>query len=180
MPSPPTFESELLDAISEATDPDEILRAAFDALDDTLDLLLRTMFYQDDFSVKYLVNSLLTTDGPLGDMMVRAKLLLALGLIDKTTYQDLDIFTNLKAWTKLSDKSISFTDQDIIFELNRLSPIKRNLLIEFDQGLIKNLEEPMLKMHLSRHQEKVRSMIILAVIELIEILSKGKSKIYRS
>lgn len=172
MSNPPACESELLDAISEANDPNEIIRAAFDALDDTLDILLRKIFYKDDFAVKYLVNSLLTTDGPLGDMMVRAKLLLGLGVIDKNTYQDLDIFTNLKMWTKLSDEVISFTDQNIIFELNRLSPIKRSLLIEFDESLIKNLQEPLLSMHLSRHREKVRSMIILAVIELIETLSK--------
>ncbi len=171
------FESELLDAISEASDPSEIIRAAFDVLDDTLDMLLKHIFYNDDFAVKYLVNSLLTTDGPLGDIMVRAKLLLALGVIDKTTYQDLAIFINLKTWTTLTNEVISFTDQDIIFELNQLSPIKQSMLIEFDQHLIKNLKEPMLGMQLSRHTEKVRSMIILTVMALIEILSKNTVKV---
>ncbi len=109
--------------------------------------------------------------------MVRAKLLLALGVIDKTTYQDLAIFTNLKTWTTLTDEVISFTDQDIIFELNQLSPIKQSMLIEFDQHLIKNLKEPMLGMQLSRHTEKVRSMIILTVMALIEILSKNTVKV---
>lgn len=172
MPIHSSHETELLEAISEAVGAGECLMAAYDALDDTVDTLLKSIFHKDDYAVKFVVDPLLNNDGPLGDILVRTKLLLGLGAISKAVYDDIDIFVTLKEWSKIQENKISFTDADIIFELNKISAIQKIMPIEYDAKFIEGMEKPMLDMVLGRHYQKVQSTIVLAVTDIVNELCR--------
>ncbi|MGV2986462.1 MltR family transcriptional regulator [Vibrio sp. E150_011] len=172
MPLHPPNETELLEALSEAKDASECLMAAYDAIDDTLDALINSIFHKDDYAVKYVVDPLLTSDGPLGDILVRAKLLLGLGVISKQVYDDIDIFVTLREWTKHQENNVSFTEVDVIFELNKVSAIQKMMPIEYDAKMAEGLDAVMLKMYLERHYQRVKSTLILAVTEMVSTLCR--------
>ncbi|MFC5080603.1 MltR family transcriptional regulator [Vibrio thalassae] len=172
MPLHPPNETELLEALSEAKDANECLMAAYDAIDDTLDTLINSIFHKDDYAVKYVVDPLLNNDGPLGDILVRAKLLLGLGIISKSVFDDIDIFVTLREWTKHQSNEVSFTERDVLFELNKISAIQKMMPIEYDPSMTEGLEGVMLEMFLERHYQRVKSTIILAITELVETLCR--------
>ncbi|MCW8345894.1 MltR family transcriptional regulator [Vibrio sp. ZSDZ65] len=172
MPLHPPNETELLEALSEAKDASECLMAAYDAIDDTLDALINTIFHKDDYAVKYVVDPLLSGDGPLGDILVRAKLLLGLGVISKEVYDDIDIFVTLREWTKLQENNVNFTEVDVIFELNKVTAIQKMMPIEYDASMAEGLDPVMLKMYLERHYQRVKSTLILAITELVSTLCR--------
>ncbi len=175
MPIHPINETDLLEALSEATSASECLFSAYDALDDTVDALLNNIFHKDDYAVKFVVDPLLKNDGPLGDIMVRAKLLLGLGVISKTIYDDIEIFVTLKKWVKIQEESVSFTETDIIFELNRISMIRSIMPIDYDPSFFDGLSEDLLTMSITRHHQKVKSTIVLAITEIVNQLCKDNS-----
>ncbi|MGR5063338.1 MltR family transcriptional regulator [Photobacterium sp. DNB22_13_2] len=172
MPIHPTNESELLEAIAEAEGAAEVLLAAYDALDDSVDALLQNIFHKDDYAVKFIVEPLLTNDGPLGEIMVRGKLLLGLGVISKEIYDDIEVFVTLKEWAKVQGDDVSFTDENVLFELNRVNAIAKIMPINFDAETISSLSGPMLNMYLGRHNQKVQSTIVLAITEIVNQLFK--------
>lgn len=165
-------ETELLEALSDAKDASECLLAAYDALDDTLDAVINTIFHKDDHSVKYVVEPLLKSDGPLGDISVRAKLLLGLGVISKTVFDDIEVFVTLKEWTKFQDSEVSFTEVDVIFELNKVGAIQNSMPIVYDEAMVEGLDDLMLTMYQERHYQRVKSTIILAITELVAVLCR--------
>ncbi|CAH0528745.1 MltR family transcriptional regulator [Vibrio hippocampi] len=170
MPLHPPNETELLEALSDAKDASECLLAAYDAIDDTLDTLINRVFSKEDHAVKYVVDPLLKSDGPLGDIMVRAKLLLGLGVISKGVFDDIEVFVTLKEWTKFKENKVSFTEVDVIFELNKVQAIQNSMPIVYDETMIDGLDEVMLAMFLERHYQRVKSTIILAITELVATL----------
>ncbi|GDY26313.1 MltR family transcriptional regulator [Agarivorans sp. Toyoura001] len=172
MPIHPTNEAELLEAIAEASSASECLMAAYDALDDTVDTLLKSIFNKDDYAVKFAVDPLLKNDGPLGDIMLRAKLILGLGVISQEIYEDIEIFVTLREWTKIQDEKVSFTEIDILFELNKVHAIQRIMPIEEDLARLNKLSGPMYDMHLARHNQKVRSTIVLAITDMVAYLCR--------
>lgn len=168
----PAHELELLEALSEANRASEVLMAAYDALDDMIDTLLKSIFYKDDYSVKFVVEPLLTNSGPLGEISVRTKLLLGLGAISKDVYDDIEIFMTLKEFAKLEEDNVSFLDENIIFELNKVNAIKSIMPIDFDVEMIKGMSESMLEMFQLRHNQKVQSTIVLAITDIVNALCR--------
>ncbi|MGF1754098.1 MltR family transcriptional regulator [Vibrio makurazakiensis] len=175
MPIHPSHESELLEALSEAESAGACLMAAYDAVDDTVDVLLKNIFQKDDTAVKFVVEPLLNSGGPLGEIMVRAKLLLGLGVISKDLYDDLEIFVTLKEWAKIQGEDTNFTDVDVLFELNKVNAIKRIMPIEYDEEVVKTMSGPMLDMFLARHNQKVQSTIVLAITDIVNTLCRDNA-----
>ncbi|MGY5451414.1 MltR family transcriptional regulator [Agarivorans sp. MS3-6] len=172
MPIHTANEAELLEAIADATSASECLMAAYDALDDTIDTLLKSIFNKDDYAVKFAVDPLLKSDGPLGDIMLRSKLMLGLGVISQQIYQDIEIFVTLREWTKIQDEKVSFTEIDILFELNKVHAIQRIMPVDEDMESLNKLTGPMYDMYLARHNQKVRSTIVLAITDIVSALCK--------
>ncbi len=175
MPIHPTHETELLEALSEAEGAGEILMAAFDALDDTVDALLQNIFHKDDYSVKFVVEPLLTSSGPLGDITVRTKLLLGLGVLSKEVYDDIEIFVTLKEFAKLEGEKINFMDVNVIFELNKVNAIQKIMAIDYDPSLVEGMSGPMLEMFQGRHNQKVQSTIVLAITDIVNELCRDNA-----
>ncbi|GAD78616.1 MltR family transcriptional regulator [Vibrio ezurae] len=172
MPITPQNEAELLEALSEAESAHECLFTAYDVLDDTVDALLKSIFFKDDYAVKFVVDPLLTNDGPLGEIQVRTKLLLGLGSISKEVYDDIDIFVTLKEWAKIQGDEVSFTEVDVLFELNRINSIKGIAPLEFDASLLEGMSGATLEMFLTRHFQRVRSTLVLAVTDIVAQLCR--------
>jgi mannitol operon repressor len=151
--------------------------AAYDALDDTVDAVLKGIFQKDDTAVKFVVEPLLNSGGPLGEIMVRAKLLLGLGVISKEVYDDLEIFVTLKEWAKIQGDEVSFTDPNVLFELNKTHAIQKIMPIEYDAEMVESMSGPMLDMFMGRHNQKVQSTIVLAITDLINTLCRDNALI---
>ncbi|CAK2140122.1 mannitol operon repressor [Vibrio crassostreae] len=175
MPIHPSHETELLEALSEAESAGACLMAAYDALDDTVDAVLKNIFKKDDTAIKFVVEPLLNSGGPLGEIMIRAKLLLGLGVISKELYDDLEVFVTLKEWAKIQGDDTSFTEVDIIFELNKVHAIQRIMPIEYDVEMVETMSGPMLEMFLGRHNQKVKSTIVLAITDIITTLCRDNA-----
>ncbi|WP_198600787.1 MltR family transcriptional regulator [Vibrio cyclitrophicus] len=175
MPIQTSHETELLEALSEAESAGACLMAAYDALDDTVDSVLKNIFKKDDTAIKFVVEPLLNSGGPLGEIMIRGKLLLGLGVISKELYDDLEIFVTLKEWAKIQGDDTSFTEVDIIFELNKVHAIQRIMPIEYDPEMVKTMSGPMLEMFLGRHNQKVKSTIVLAITDIINTLCRDNA-----
>jgi mannitol operon repressor len=160
-------EAELLEVISTAEDASAVFLAAYHALDDTIGVLMQTIFYKDDYAVKFVVDPLLKNQGPLGDVMVRSKLLYGLGVINREIYEDVERFVTLKEWADTPQGSIYFTDPDVIEELQKVHVVQSVMPIDYDQQAANNLPEEMLTMFIDRHNQKVQSSIVLAIAELV-------------
>lgn len=175
MPIQTSHETELLEALSEAESASACLLAAYDALDDTVDAVLKNIFKKDDTAIKFVVEPLLNSGGPLGEIMIRGKLLLGLGVISKELYDDLEVFVTLKEWAKIQGEDTSFTEVDVIFELNKVHAIQRIMPIEYDAEMVETMPGPMLQMFLSRHHQKVKSTIVLAITDIINTLCRDNA-----
>lgn len=160
-------EAELLEVISTAEDASAVFLAAYHALDDTIGVLMQSIFYKDDYAVKYVVDPLLKNQGPLGDVMIRSKLLYGLGVINREIYEDIERFVTLKEWADTPQSSIYFTDPDVIEELQRVHVVQSVMPIDYDQQAANNLPQEMLTMFIERHNQKVQSSIVLAIAELV-------------
>ncbi len=160
-------EAELLEVISTAEDASAVFLAAYHALDDTIGVLMQTIFYKDDYAVKFVVDPLLKNQGPLGDVMVRSKLLYGLGVINREIYEDVERFVTLKEWADTPQSSIYFTDPDVIEELQRVHVVQSVMPIDYDQQAANSLPQEMLTMFVERHNQKVQSSIVLAIAELV-------------
>jgi mannitol operon repressor len=172
MPIHTNHESELLEELAESANAAECLLCAYDVLEDMLDALLKSIFHKDDYAVKFVVDPLLTNDGPLGEILVRTKLLLGLGVISKEAYDDIEVFVTLKEWVKIQEGKVSFWDQDVVFELNRINAIQKMMPIEYAPELLEGMSDDMQQMFLERHFQKVRSTIVLAVNDIHQQLAK--------
>ncbi len=171
MPISPDHETELLEALAESRTANECLLAAYDVLEDCIDAVLRAIFHKDDTAVKFVVDPLLTNEGPLGEILIRCKLLLGLGGISKEIYDDIEVFVTLKEWARIEEQ-VSFTDPNVLFELNRVQAIHSVMPLEFEPSLIEGLDEPSKAMFLDRHFFKVRSTIVLAITALVQALCR--------
>ncbi|MDR9829351.1 MltR family transcriptional regulator [Vibrio sp. FNV 38] len=175
MPIHSSHESELLEALAESANAGECLLCAYDALEDMVDVLLQNIFQKDDYAVKFVVDPLLTSDGPLGNIMIRTKLLLGLGVLSKETYDDIEIFVTLKEWVKVQEGKVDFCDENILFELNRVEAIKASMPIDYSPQQVEGLSDELKAMFMTRHFQKVRSTVVLAVTSIIQKLSKDNA-----
>lgn len=175
MPISSEHETELLEALADSQTASECLMTAYDALEDTVDALLKAIFHKEDYSVKYVVDPLLTNDGPLGEILVRTKLLLGLGSISKEVYDDIEVFVTLREWAKIEGDKVSFNDPNVLFELNRVNSISTIMPLEFDEEIVSSLSGSTLDMFLARHFQKVRSTIVLAITDIIQSLGRDNA-----
>lgn len=175
MPIYSNNESELLEELAASANATECLLCAYDVLEDMLDAVLKSIFHKDDYAVKFVVDPLLSGNGPLGETIVRLKLLLGLGVINKEAYDDIEVFVTLKEWAKVKEGELSFWDQDIVFELNRIHAIKKIMPIDYSPELIEGLNSEMEAMFLERHFQRVRSTIVLAVNDIHQQLSQDNA-----
>lgn len=166
-------ETELLEVISQADNPSSVLIAAYHALDDTVGAVMQAMLSRNGQAVQYIVDPLMKNQGPLGDIKVRAGLLLGLGVMNRQVYGDLEVFLRLKEYAEDADKPLSFTDLYVLTELRSAEVIKRTMPIEYDPSMITGLSDSMMTMFIERHNQKVRSTIVLAITELVEQLRLG-------
>ncbi len=175
MPIHTDHATELLEELASSANAAECLLCAYDVLEDMLDALLKSIFHKDDYAVKFVVDPLLTSNGPLGETLVRIKLLLGLGVISKPVYDDIETFVTLKEWVKLEEGQVDFRDQNIIFELNRINAIQKVMPIDYSPELLHGMTEEMSDMFLARHFQKVRSTIVLAVTDIHQQLAQDNA-----
>ena len=89
------YEDDILERLATLETPGQFVAEVVVIIEELVDRLIRGAFRQDDYAVKYAIEPLLNQEGPLSDLGLRLKLLLALGLISPKIYHDLEVFLGL-------------------------------------------------------------------------------------
>ncbi|HEY5716720.1 MAG TPA: MltR family transcriptional regulator [Psychromonas sp.] len=167
------FDVDVVETLSEAETAYDFFTASFDLFEDAVDILIQNVFRKDDYAVKYAVEPLLSSNGPLAHLAIRIKLLYGLGLLSQNSYQDIETFIELKDFVKSDDnESIELTAPVII---ERLKSIRAMASI-----VPPNLYEPqpeesshyIVQMKLEQHKRVIKSSLILAITEIIKELHR--------
>lgn len=169
-------ESELVEVITQADSPSSVIVAAYHALDDAIGAVMQRILSRNEQEVQCIVDPLMGATGPLGNVKVRAGLLLGLGVLSREVYADLEVFLRLTEYCEDAAKPVSFTDLYVLTELRSIEAVKRTMPIEYDPSMISGLSEVMMKMFIERHNQKVRSTIVLAITDLVSQLSVEVTK----
>ncbi len=165
------YEDEILERLATLDSPKAFIAEVRLILEELVDRLLRGAFRQDDYAVKYAIEPLLHQKGPLSDLGLRLKLMLALGLISQPTYQELEVYLKLHDFLHEERFDYRFCDRAILAYLSKLESFSR-------LGL-PSLPEPdgdtdmsLYRLQLNRQDQRVRSALQLSITALAAELSK--------
>ncbi|WP_264877836.1 MltR family transcriptional regulator [Vibrio agarivorans] len=163
-------EADLLEVISQADSEASVFSAVYHAIDDAIAAVMQGLFASDDYAIKNVIEPLLSIRGPLGDMMMRTKVLLGLQVIPKALYEDIVLFCELKELAEVTPESVTFTDLRVLNLLRSIKAIQRSMHIEYDPSMLSGLSQSMMDMFIARHNQKVKSTIVLAVTDIVNSL----------
>lgn len=165
------YEDDILERLEALDTPKGFIAEVILILEELVDRLIRGAFRQDDYAVKYAIDPLLHQKGPLSDLGLRLKLLLALGLISPKIYQDLEVFLGLHDFLSEERFDYRFCDPAILAYLSRLH--------SFSQLGLPPLPAPdadtdmmLYRLQLNRQDQRVRSALQLSVTALAAELGK--------
>lgn len=82
--------------------------------EEAVDSLINRVFRKTDFVVQSVIDSLFTNDGPLGDLSVRLKVLLGLGVIQHNLFSDVNAFIQFKETLNKDEKEYTFDDEIVL------------------------------------------------------------------
>jgi len=137
---------------------------------DGVEYLIRSAFRQDDYAVKYAIEPLLNREGPLSELPVRLKLLLGLGMISLSTYQDLELFIRLQDWLCESRQDYRFAEPALLERLRGLHGLSPLALPDLPASTA--ADPLLLAMQQERQDQMVRSSLLLCVSALVLELAK--------
>jgi len=150
---------------------------AVDILNAGIDILVQTLFRQDDFAVTNVVKPLLEVSGPLYGLSVRLKLIFGLGLISQSLYQDITKIVNVRDLLNKSDAEYSFTSPDVLFLVSQIQSVQE--IADLNSMLPKIEEEvdPIVKeMQLHRRKQIVESTLSLAIANMYDQVCRSSIK----
>lgn len=165
-------ESEILERLNQSSSVRGFLLQTNELLEESVASLIQRLLRKDDYAVKYAVTPLLSSQGPLGEMTVRLKLIYGLGIISQATYQDIERLIALRNFLNNEAIEYHFTDERIILEikaLNSLSDISREQL---KMSLPEDLDPASKQMQIDRQSRVIRSILTLAITEICKTLAK--------
>ncbi len=165
------YEDDILERLATLETPRQFVAEVVVIIEELVDRLIRGAFRQDDYAVKYAIEPLLNQEGPLSDLGLRLKLLLALGLISPKIYHDLEVFLGLHDLLSEEHFDYRFCDPVILAYLGKLN--------SFSQLGLPPLPSPdadtdmmLYRLQLNRQDQMVRSALQLAVTALAAELGK--------
>ncbi len=165
-----TKEDEVLERLGALSSPRGFLMETVSIITEGVEHLIRSAFRQDDYAVKYAIEPLLNRQGPLSELPVRLKLLLGLGMISLSTYQDLELFIRLQDWLCESRQDYRFADPALLARLQELHGLPPLGLPELPGSTA--ADPLLLAMQQERQDQMVRSSLLLCVSALVLELAK--------
>lgn len=165
-----TFDIDIVETLSEAQTAYDFFTASFDLFEDAVDILIQNVFRKDDYAVKYAVEPLLNSDGPLAHLPIRIKLLYGLGLLSQDSYQDIEKFIALKELVQSEGESIEFLS--LIKRLNAISAVAKILPPNLGDNQLEESSHYIVQMKLEQNRQIIKSSLILAITEIIKELHR--------
>lgn len=170
------FEDEILEQLNQTNTVCELLSAAMCSITQSINQLMVRIFRQDDYAVRYVINPLLHKNGPLNKLSVKLKLIYALGVIDRSEYEDIELISAILDELH-QDNHCSFLDDEVLGPISLL----HNMVIPappFDppspqaSGILSIMQSSIQK---NRYQQMVRSALIISITTLIVRLQNKKA-----
>jgi len=169
-------ELEIIELLNEASSVRGAVLVAVDIFEDSLEELIQRVFRKDDYAVKYAVEPLLNNTGPLNNLVVRLKLLYALGIVSQDVYQDMEHLIKLRDLLNNDVEEFSFTSSKTFEPIKALHAVKKMNITQFDKPLPdKETDIFFYNMYMERQEQVVRSAFGLAVASLCTELNQDNS-----
>lgn len=170
----PTNESEILEKLNSAPSVRGFFIATTDILEDAVDTLVQKIFRSDYLAVQAVIKPLLESSGPLGDLMVRVKLLFGLGVIAAPIYHDIEELVRLKHKLNSDGTEYKFTDAQVIRQVEKLKLLKNSGIGNFTDSIqTSNMDEDseFYQLQISRQQQVIKSSLSLIVVDICNSLN---------
>ncbi|KFK57399.1 mannitol operon repressor, partial [Vibrio vulnificus] len=116
---------------------------------------------------------LLQDSGTLGDVSVRLKLLLGLGVLSDHHYHDTEDIMNLKNKLSSDSTEYEFTDPQILEPSKKLHLVQKMGMVQLEvDDPDADIELSFYQLQLQRKQQIIRSGLSLAIFEICHALGK--------
>jgi mannitol operon repressor len=160
----PINEADIIERLNIAPSVRGFFITAVDIFEDAIDNLVQRIFRSDYLAVKAVINPLLGSSGPLGDLSVRIKLLFGLGVIADDVYHDIEGIIELRDKLNSDGTEYSFTDPKLLTSIKKLNSIKRMGSLQFE------IIEPdddieFYRLQLTRQQQIIKSSLALMIVD---------------
>ncbi|WP_026971328.1 MltR family transcriptional regulator [Aliagarivorans marinus] len=141
-------------------------------LEELLHEALNQMFQGNDDATRYVTAPLLEQQGPLADMTVKARLLVALGRIESDVFEDMEKLAKLRDLTVYSPEELTFSSPSVLDALGQLSHFDKSLLPLFEQRLAQAPDDDSLRgQYLETVNKSIRSALALTIATLSQKIS---------
>ena len=164
---------EIIERLNAASSVRGVVLTAVELFEISLEKLVQRVFRKDDHAVKYAVEPLLNTAGPLGDLMVRLKLLYALGIISQDIYQDMELLISLRDQLNSDGREFSFTSPETLEPIKQLNSIQKMGIAQLDMAPPnKDDDINFYNMYMERQEQVIRSAFALAIASMCSELNQ--------
>lgn len=168
---------DILERINQASSVRAVILTAVELFDISLEKLVQRVFRKDDHAVKYAVEPLLNTAGPLGDLLVRLKLLYALGIVSQDVYQDMERLIKLRDRLNSDGREFSFTSPETLEPIKKLHAIKKMGIAQLETPPPdKDDDINFYNMYMARQEQVIRSAFGLAVASMCSELNEDNEE----
>lgn len=165
--SAPLNETQILERLNQTPSTRGFFIAAVDIFDQMIDLLMQRIFRKDNFAVQSVVDPLLHDSGPLGDTIVRLKLLYGLGVISDTNYHDITTFIQIRNQLNRDGADHSFSDPTLFASIRLLHlshPLKTPSFNQLQK--YQDVDTEWSQWQERRQQQIIRSTLSLGIVEI--------------
>ena len=169
-------ELDIIELLNDASSVRGAVVTAVELFESYLEEVIQRVFRKDDHAVKYAVEPLLNNAGPLNNLIVRLKLLYALGIVSQDIYQDIEHLVKLRDQLNHDVEELSFTSPKTFQPIKSLHTIKKMKIAQFDT-LIPDKERDLAfyNMYMDRQEQVIRSAFGLAVASICTELNQDNS-----
>ncbi|MGF1787254.1 MltR family transcriptional regulator [Photobacterium swingsii] len=167
------LESDILERLNNSPTARGFFMASVEVFDESVDRLIQRVFRKDDFAVKSVVEPLLDTSGPLGQLPVRLKLLFGLGVVSHDIYHDIEQFIQLRDFLNTQGSEYEFTDPVILSSIKELKVIQKMGVVQLEIApLTDDVDLQFYQMQMARQQQVIKSSLALSIATLCQELDK--------
>ena len=169
-------ELEIIELLNDASSVRGAVLMAVDIFESSLEELIQRVFRKDDYAVKYAVEPLLNSTGPLSNLIVRLKLLYALGIVSQDIYQDMERLIKLRDLLNHDVEEFSFTSSKTFEPIKALHAVKKMNIAQFDTPRPdKETDLMFYNMYMDRQEQVIRSAFGLAIASICTELNQDNS-----
>ncbi|WP_372881957.1 MltR family transcriptional regulator [Psychromonas sp.] len=157
----------IIERLNAASSLQGAVLTAVELFETALNKLVQRIFRKDDHAVKYAVEPLLNSSGPLGNLMVRLKLTFALGIISQEVYQDMENLVKLRDRLNRDNREFSFTSPATLEAIKKIGLVQQAISASEKDADI-NFDD----MYMARQEQVIRSAFALAIASTCSQLDK--------